>query len=331
MEVRRASGSRRPLGRRGLLLLLALVTALHMPRAGECDARELWATGVRARMAPNTLFSGGSASQLRGGEAAGGGQRARGAGAVRGHARKHDSKRFRLPRRPASPGARPLQPDESSLPSSADADVSETATEVLAQELIETKTTAWRSRADASAAVHFGAGVAAGHKWRSDGAHGARHPAFAREVVVEALEEAFGIRSFRDGQEDTISRVLAGNNTLFLSATGSGKSLTYLLPTLLWKRRRVAAGSARAKRGAPAAAKEELKESGFAGGGGGGGGGGETGLTLVVSPLLALIRDQLQHLPPGLKGASLSSDMSSSEQAQVTQLLLSRDRLYFRP
>ena len=326
MEVHRARGSRRPLGRRPLgrrrlLLLLALVKAMHMPRAGMCDAREL-----SARLAPNTLFSVGSASQLRGGEAAGGGQRARGAGAVRGHARKHHIKRFRLPRRPSSPGAGPLQPDESSLPSSADADVSETATEVLAQELIETKTAARLSRADASAAVHFGAGVAAGHKWRADGE---RRPAFAREVVVEALEEAFGIRSFRDGQEQTISRVLAGNNTLFLSATGSGKSLTYLLPTLLWKRRRVAAGSARAKRGAPAAEKEEPGESGVAGGGGGGGG--ETGLTLVVSPLLALIRDQLQHLPRGLKGASLSSDMSSSEQAQVTQLLLSRDILYFRP
>ncbi len=314
-EAPRARCSRRPLIRRGLLLLLALVTALHMPLAGVCDAREL------SCLVHNTC--GGSAA-LRGG------QRARGAGTVHGHAHKHDIKRFRLLRRPVTPGAGPLQPDESSLPSSADADVSETATEVLAQERIETKTAARRSRADASAAVHFGAGVAACHNWHADGE---RRPAFAREVVVEALEEAFGIRSFRDGQEETISRVLAGNNTLFLSATGSGKSLTYLLPTLLWKRRRVAAGSARAKRGAPgapAAAKEEPGESGVAGGGGGGGGG-ETGLTLVVSPLLALIRDQLQHLPPGLKGASLSSDMSSSEQAQVTQLLLSRDLLYFRP
>lgn len=81
------------------------------------------------------------------------------------------------------------------------------------------------------------------------------------------------------GQGETIARVLSGKNTLFLSATGSGKSLTYLLPTLLWKQ-----------------ARAQRRE---AGGSEGSQGGRVVGLTLVVSPLLALIRDQLQNLPAG--------------------------------
>ncbi len=102
--------------------------------------------------------------------------------------------------------------------------------------------------------------------------------------------------------------MLAHENTLFLSATGSGKSLTYLVPTLLWKQ---------ARRQAPA----------------GGVAGGACGLTLVVSPLLALIRDQLQNLPRGLEGAGLSSDMTSGEQAHVMQRLLAGavDVLYIAP
>lgn len=37
------------------------------------------------------------------------------------------------------------------------------------------------------------------------------------------------------------------------------------------------------------------------------------GLVLVVSPLIALMKDQLAHLPPGLPGAMLWSGQQASE------------------
>ena len=114
---------------------------------------------------------------------------------------------------------------------------------------------------------------------------GGRRP-LDRQAVMAGLKEGFGLDGFRPGQEQTISRVLSGNNTLFISATGSGKSLTYLLPTFLWKRH--------GRQG--------------------------SGLTLVISPLLALIRDQLQQLPQGLRGACLTGDMTPAEQRQVIRL-----------
>ena len=301
------SGLRVPRG----LLVLALVAAMHTPRAGVCGAGG-------PRLAPPARA--GRTFALRGGGAAGA------AGAVHS---EHGSKRLRRPRDAAES---PPPQGSSSTHSDMDAESSHTATEVIAQELIETRTVA-AARSPRAAAPARTSVVEGRTRW-GDGAHGGRRP-FARGAVMEVLEAEFGIRSFRDGQEETISRVLAGNNTLFLSATGSGKSLTYLLPTLLWKRRRAAeggAGGARTKRGARRAAEEEAGGS-VCDGGGGGGGGGETGLTLVISPLLALIRDQLQHLPAGLSGASLSSEMSSSEQGKVTQLLLAQqlDILYVAP
>ena len=43
------------------------------------------------------------------------------------------------------------------------------------------------------------------------------------------------------------------------------------------------------------------------------------GAILVVSPLLSLITDQLQHLPPSITGATLNSSQSHAEQLEVVQ------------
>src|SRR3954471_15957788 len=69
------------------------------------------------------------------------------------------------------------------------------------------------------------------------------------------LRERFGFEEFRPAQKQVIDRVMAGDNTLAVMPTGSGKSLCYQLPALALP-----------------------------------------GLTLVVSPLIALMKDQVDQL-----------------------------------
>ncbi|NGQ94613.1 ATP-dependent DNA helicase RecQ [Brevibacillus sp. SYP-B805] len=76
-----------------------------------------------------------------------------------------------------------------------------------------------------------------------------------KEHLRKALSAYFGYASFRHGQEEIISRVMAGRNVLGVLATGGGKSVTYQLPSLLLP-----------------------------------------GLTVVVSPLISLMIDQVQRL-----------------------------------
>ncbi len=70
-----------------------------------------------------------------------------------------------------------------------------------------------------------------------------------------ALREKFGFEEFQTGQEEIVRRVVDGQDTLAILATGAGKSLTYQLSALLLE-----------------------------------------GTTVVVSPLIALMKDQLDML-----------------------------------
>ncbi|XP_016040625.1 ATP-dependent DNA helicase Q4 isoform X2 [Erinaceus europaeus] len=116
--------------------------------------------------------------------------------------------------------------------------------------------------------------------------------------VFQALEH-LGHQTFRPGQEQVIMRILSGVSTLLVLPTGAGKSLCYQLPALLYARR-------------------------------------SSCLTLVVSPLLSLMDDQVSGLPPGLKAACLHSGMTRKQRdsvlqkvqaAQVHVLLLSPEAL----
>ena len=92
-----------------------------------------------------------------------------------------------------------------------------------------------------------------------------------------ALKQTFGFDQFRTGQEQTVTQLLAGQSSLAIFPTGSGKSLCYQFTAL------------------------QLPN-----------------LTLVVSPLLALMKDQLSFLKSkGVAAASIDSTLSPAENQQV--------------
>ena len=91
------------------------------------------------------------------------------------------------------------------------------------------------------------------------------------------LQEHFGFRSFRDGQEALIDAILAGRDAFGVMPTGSGKSLCYQIPALLLE-----------------------------------------GLTLVVSPLISLMKDQVAALKEaGIPAAFLNSSLTAAQQREV--------------
>ncbi len=101
------------------------------------------------------------------------------------------------------------------------------------------------------------------------------------EEVRQVLQERFGFTGFRPGQEAVIGHLLAGRSALAVFPTGSGKSLCYQLPALLFP-----------------------------------------GLTVVVSPLIALMKDQADFLQGrGVAAARLDSSVSSEEFTAIQDAL----------
>jgi len=92
------------------------------------------------------------------------------------------------------------------------------------------------------------------------------------------LEEVFGYDDFRPLQAQIIASVLAGQDTLAIMPTGSGKSICYQLPALIFD-----------------------------------------GLTVVVSPLIALMQDQVEQLRQlGIPAAFLNSTLDYRTYAATT-------------
>ena len=89
----------------------------------------------------------------------------------------------------------------------------------------------------------------------------------------EALKRYFGYDSFRPGQEEIGSALLAGRDALAIMPTGAGKSLCYQVPALLLP-----------------------------------------GLTLVISPRISLMKDQVMALQnAGIPAGCIHSAMSVEE------------------
>ena len=115
--------------------------------------------------------------------------------------------------------------------------------------------------------------------------------------IQPILQEVFGYREFRGPQQAIIEHVVAGGDALVLMPTGGGKSLCYQIPAI-----------ARQRAG--------------------------LGITLVISPLIALMHDQVGALhEAGVEAAFLNSTLSGEEAGQVERRLLRADMtlLYAAP
>jgi ATP-dependent DNA helicase RecQ len=115
--------------------------------------------------------------------------------------------------------------------------------------------------------------------------------------ALEILNEVFGYPAFRGQQRDIVEHVAGGGDSLVLMPTGGGKSLCYQIPSLV------------------------RREAGL-------------GAGIVVSPLIALMQDQVAALTElGVRAAYLNSTLTGAEAAATERALREGDLdlLYVAP
>jgi ATP-dependent DNA helicase RecQ len=94
--------------------------------------------------------------------------------------------------------------------------------------------------------------------------------------LEEQLQNLFGFTAFRPGQKESIESVLLGKDTFTILPTGAGKSLIYQMASVLL----------------------------------------QNGLTIVISPLIALMKDQSDSL----RSRGILSEVCNSTQDELTQM-----------
>ena len=98
---------------------------------------------------------------------------------------------------------------------------------------------------------------------------------------IDVLNQFFGFESFRGSQAEVIDRVLGGGHALVIMPTGAGKSLCYQIPALM-----------------PVENENAARPS----------------VTLVLSPLIALMKDQVDALRArGIEATFINSSLSREE------------------
>ena len=104
--------------------------------------------------------------------------------------------------------------------------------------------------------------------------------------IESILQTVFGYASFRGPQRDIIEHVTAGGDALVLMPTGGGKSLCYQIPAI---------------------ARQQAGQ----------------GITVVISPLIALMHDQVGALhEAGVSAAFLNSTLSMQEASDTERRLV---------
>lgn len=117
----------------------------------------------------------------------------------------------------------------------------------------------------------------------------------ALALATEALKQNFGMSAFRLKQEQVVERLLGGKSATVVFPTGGGKSLCFQIPALVFSE------------------LDKLEKTR---------GDGESGITLVVSPLIALMKDQVDTLVRrGIKAATFDSTKTREEYLQTCEML----------
>lgn len=143
------------------------------------------------------------------------------------------------------------------------------------------------------------------------------------ENLTAVLQAAFGHGGFRPLQLEALRRVLRGEGTLAILPTGHGKSLIYQMAALLFARAYGAdpmrEWNPGALSGPGAAILDALCPAPLVGPTQADG---ALGLaTLVVSPLISLMIDQLSKLPPCLAGEMLWKGQPAGESSRILRRL----------
>lgn len=131
----------------------------------------------------------------------------------------------------------------------------------------------------------------------------------------QVLRDFFGYDSFRAGQREVIEAILRGRDCLGVMPTGAGKSICYQVPALvLAGSRRLGSSGETGGQGAT----DSPSNSGYNGSYVLGEFVPQRTLTLVVSPLVSLMSDQVIGLSSsGIPAAYLNSQLSAAQQAEV--------------
>ncbi|MGL4868579.1 MAG: RecQ family ATP-dependent DNA helicase, partial [Cetobacterium sp.] len=109
----------------------------------------------------------------------------------------------------------------------------------------------------------------------------------------ELLKNIYGYNHFRKGQEIIIDYTLSRYDVLGIMSTGSGKSICYQIPSLLY-----------------------------------------SGLTIVISPLISLMKDQVDSLKYlGVRASFLNSTLTKEEYLEIIESIKSKNTklLYISP
>ena len=111
--------------------------------------------------------------------------------------------------------------------------------------------------------------------------------------VQKMLKDRFRMKGFRQNQLQAINATLSGNDAFVLMPTGGGKSLCYQLPAV------VRSGKTR-------------------------------GVTIVVSPLLSLMQDQVDHMKAlGIQAVAFNGECSAEYKRQVMSAFNERSPEHF--